>query len=90
MRIYKSNEVAETYLFVAQKEELERVPEALLQKMGELIIVMEMDLHDEKQLLRVRGKAVLSAITAQGYYLQLPPPPESQSPRNSMHERFTK
>ncbi len=90
VKIYKGNQLAETYLFVAKNEELERVPEALLDKMGALVTVLELDLHPDKQLVRSSGEAVLAAIAAHGYYLQLPPPPNSNLPGKFMHERLTK
>ena len=90
MRIYKGEDAAETYLFVAVLEDLERVPDALLEKMGTMAVVMEIDLKASKRLVRVTGDVVMAAIDEQGYYIQLPPAPGKVSRRETMHERFTK
>lgn len=89
VRIYKGEGAPETFIFVEISEDLERVPEDLLQKMGTMEMVMELDLDPARRLVRVTGNVVIGAIHTQGYYLQLPPSPQSRSRRDNLHERFT-
>ncbi len=82
-QVFKGARKADTYLYVAQDEGLERVPEALLKQMGELSSVMLLKLSAERKLARVEAADVLAAIEEQGYYLQMPPPPVPSRDQNS-------
>ncbi|MBV1906449.1 MAG: YcgL domain-containing protein [Pseudomonadales bacterium] len=89
VKVYKGERIADTYLYVAISDDLERVPEALKDKMGELSLVIEIDLEPGRRLARVEGKVVLDAIDELGYYLQLPPL-RSNAGKDSLHERLRK
>ena len=71
--VYKSVRVAQMYLFVDQQEGLDRVPEALLTRFGRPVEALRLELSPERRLSRSSAPAVLDAIAAQGFYLQLPP-----------------
>ena len=64
--IYRSSKRDQTYLYVEKKDDFSRVPEELMKGFGQPQLAMILPL-DEK---------VKQALTEQGYYLQLPPPPE--------------
>lgn len=68
--------VDEMYLYADRARGLEAVPEALLRRFGGIREVMTILLTDDRTLARVRAAEVLDAIEAQGFYLQVPPPPE--------------
>jgi uncharacterized protein len=65
------------YLYVDAAEDLERVPEALLQRFGQPVEAIVLMLTVERRLARADAAAVLASIREAGYYLQLPPPAES-------------
>ncbi len=72
--IYRSSKRS-TYLHV-EKHILSRVPEALLMKgFGQPQLAMMLPLMDVK-LVNAELEKVKQALSEQGYYLQLPPPPE--------------
>ena len=73
--IYKGGKREEMYLFVPFGDELEHLPESLLDQFGELEVVMSLDITASKRLARVPAADVLAAITAQGFFLQMPPTP---------------
>lgn len=75
--IYRSTQRDQTYLYVEKKDDFSRVPEALLKSFGKPQLVMLMPLDGRKQLSNADLQKVKSALTEQGYYLQLPPPQEN-------------
>ena len=71
--VYKSVKVADMYLFVDQNENLERVPPSLLERFGRPVEAMRLELTAERRLARTEAPTVLEAISARGFYLQMPP-----------------
>jgi uncharacterized protein len=74
VRIYRSTRKTDMYLFVDAAEDLERVPEELLQRFGRPVQAMELLLTPDRPLARADAGVVLASITATGFYLQMPPP----------------
>jgi uncharacterized protein YcgL (UPF0745 family) len=72
-QVFKSPRKEQMYLFVAQQDGLESVPETLLATFGEPESVMMLELTPERKLARARAQDVLAAIAEQGFYLQMPP-----------------
>ncbi len=72
--IYRSTQRDQTYLYVEKKDDFSRVPEALMKSFGKPQLVMLMPLDGRKQLSNADLEKVKTALTEQGYYLQLPPP----------------
>jgi len=70
--IYKSNKKTDYYLFVEQENNFERVPEALLQMLGNLELVMTINLDERQKLSQVNSAEVKQLLIEQGYFLQLP------------------
>jgi len=71
--IYKGSHRAETYLYVPEENGFERVPAELLEVMGTLELVMELELHEERQLARVDANEVMKSVEKVGFFLQMPP-----------------
>ncbi len=71
--VYKGRKEPDTYLYVDRKDECSKVPEELLNMMGELELVMELELVQGMKLARIEADIVLKHMEEQGYYLQLPP-----------------
>ena len=64
------------YIFVAEEEELSRVPAELLKRFGRPIEAMSIQLGVDRSLARADAVTVLEQITSKGFYLQMPPTPE--------------
>lgn len=76
--IYRSSRVEGMYLYVDKKEDVARVPEALLQKFGRPELAMTLLLHPERKLARADVNIVLDGIAKHGFYLQMPPQDDEQ------------
>jgi len=77
IEIFKSQKKEEMYLYVEQKNGLKSIPDDLLATFGQTESVMVLLLTKDKKLARVTASDVLAAIEDQGYFLQMPPPPEA-------------
>ncbi|MGH1409828.1 MAG: YcgL domain-containing protein [Aeromonas sp.] len=75
--VYKSRKKAETYLFVERREDFSRVPEPLMAVFGRPELVLMTKLAPGKSLGLAEVGKVMEALTTQGFYLQVPPPPEN-------------
>lgn len=60
-------------MFVEPDQEFKRVPQVLLDMLGRLEYVMEVDLDQRDKLAQADLQQVKTALSEQGYYLQLPP-----------------
>lgn len=76
--IYKGHRKPYTYLYIERVDDFERVPGALLELMGELEKVLELDLDPARHLVNANATEVIQLLDSQGYYLQMPP--ERHSP----------
>jgi uncharacterized protein YcgL (UPF0745 family) len=77
--IYKGPKKLDHYLYVEQEDNFERVPQALLDLLGPLELVMTLELGPERKLAQAAADEVRSALKEQGYYLQMPPKSEAQN-----------
>ena len=71
--IYKGSRREETYLYLATKDGTEQVPAELLAAMGELELVMQLQLSAQRPLARANTEQVMHELAHKGYYLQMPP-----------------
>ena len=71
--IYKSSKKSEHYLFIEKADNLDKVPEQLQGILGELELVMELDITPERKLALSDAQEVLKQIEEKGFYLQMPP-----------------
>lgn len=72
--VFKSPRKDEMYLYVDKMEQLQRVPEALLDMFGKPVHVFDMLMTADKELARVEAQKVLDDIRDKGFFLQMPPP----------------
>lgn len=75
--VYRSPRVEHMYLYVDREEGTDRVPADLLDRFGEPEEALSLVLTPDRRLARADAQAVLEALDAQGFYLQLPPAPEN-------------
>ncbi|WP_276866979.1 YcgL domain-containing protein [Enterobacter oligotrophicus] len=59
------------------KDDISRGPEAFMNSGGRPQLAMRFPLEGRKNLVNADLEKVKTALTEQGYYLQLPPPPEN-------------
>ncbi|MCK5363834.1 MAG: YcgL domain-containing protein [Gammaproteobacteria bacterium] len=71
--IYKGSRRAETYLYVPEENDFQRVPEDLLDALGTLELVMQLELDEGRRLARVEAKEIMKGVSQVGYFLQLAP-----------------
>ena len=71
--IYKGDRKADTYLYVTAQDDFTRVPDTLVQLLGEMSLILEVDLSAREKLARADIEQVRSCLADQGYYLQMPP-----------------
>ncbi|MBG6247908.1 MULTISPECIES: YcgL domain-containing protein [Symbiopectobacterium] len=75
--IYRSAKRDQTYLYVDKKDDFSRVPEALMKSFGTPYLVMLLPLDGSKKLASADIEKVKQALKEEGFYLQMPPPPEN-------------
>ncbi|WP_409307743.1 YcgL domain-containing protein [Pectobacterium sp. B1J-3] len=75
--IYRSSQRDQTYLYVEKKDDFSRVPEELMKSFGVPHLAMLLPLDGSKKLANADLEKVKQALQDQGFYLQVPPPPES-------------
>ena len=71
--VYKGSRRTETYLYVPDENNFEQVPKDLLDAMGTLEFVMEIDIDAQRKLARVDAGEVIKNVLDAGYFLQLAP-----------------
>lgn len=71
--IYKGKKRPDDYLYVEKEGDFTRVPQALLDIMGELHLVINLELSADRQLAQADVMQVMRQLSEQGYYLQIPP-----------------
>ncbi|MFP4639343.1 MAG: YcgL domain-containing protein [Guyparkeria sp.] len=71
--IFKSRRNPDMYLFVRAGQDLEELDPMVLDKLGTLEFVMELDLSDDRQLARTDTATVRHHIQTLGFHLQMPP-----------------
>ena len=71
--VYKSQRKADTYLYLAARDDFARLPEALRTQLGPLRFVLEVALTPERKLAQADPAVVRANLAAQGFHLQFPP-----------------
>jgi uncharacterized protein YcgL (UPF0745 family) len=71
--IYKSLKKDGLYLYLRDREMLAKLPDVLLQNIGNTELVMELELTPERQLARADVNEVIRSLEEKGFYVQMPP-----------------
>ncbi|QWF70971.1 YcgL domain-containing protein [Methylomonas paludis] len=71
--IYKSLRKDELYLYLNKRDDFSILPEALLQNLGKLVFVMELQLDLQRKLAREDVSKVMSSLASKGFFVQMPP-----------------
>ena len=62
-----------TYIYLADDQEFEDLPEALIKVFGEPEFVMDLELSAERKLAYEDVNQVMQDLAENGYHLQMPP-----------------
>ena len=72
--VYKSLKKADTYVYLAGREDFARIPDPLRSQLGALQFVLEVALVPGRKLAREDAAVVRENLVTRGFHLQLPPP----------------
>ncbi|GAB3510440.1 YcgL domain-containing protein [Pseudoxanthomonas daejeonensis] len=71
--VYKSLRKADTYVFLATRDDFTRVPEPVRAQLGELGFVLEVMLTPGRRLAQADAAVVRTNLAARGFHIQFPP-----------------
>ena len=71
--VYKSIKKADSYIYINEKDNFERIPEKLIQLFGKPEFALEFELTKDRKLALADAMQVMQNLNEQGYYLQMPP-----------------
>jgi uncharacterized protein len=71
--VYASQRKANTYLWLAQRDNFKAIPASLAVMLGDLRFVLEVELHAHRRLPHEDVDVVMDHLRTQGWHLQLPP-----------------
>lgn len=70
--VYKSLKKADTYVYLAVRDEFARLPEPLRTQLGPLQFVLDLDLAPDRALAQEDPDVVRANLAARGFHLQFP------------------
>lgn len=71
--IYKSQRKDDTFVYLAARDDFERLPEPLRTQLGELTFVLDVALTPERRLARENVQVVRANLAERGFHIQFPP-----------------
>lgn len=71
--VYRSSKRADTYLYVAKRDDFERVPKALMKQFGVPQYVTIVALSKHAKIAGIETSDFVKKLTQHGFYLQIPP-----------------
>lgn len=71
--VYKSQRKADTYVYLAARDDFARLPEPLRQQLGALAFVLELALTPERRLAQEDPAVVRTNLATRGFHIQFPP-----------------
>ncbi|WP_093304107.1 YcgL domain-containing protein [Pseudoxanthomonas sp. CF385] len=74
--VYKSQRKADTFVYLAARDDFARLPEPLRTQLGDLSFVLEVALTPERKLAREDADVVRTNLASRGFHIQFPPQPD--------------
>lgn len=78
--VYKSLRKADTYVFLAARDDFARLPEPVRGQLGALRFVLELELTPGRRLANSDPGVVRTHLSERGFHIQFPPLPEPRRP----------
>lgn len=78
--VYKSRRRADTYVFLAARDDFAAVPDAVRAQLGELAFVLEVALTPDRRLALSDPDVVRANLSARGFHVQFPPDSAAKVP----------
>jgi uncharacterized protein YcgL (UPF0745 family) len=72
--VYRGNRKSELYLFLAEEDNFECVPDEVMKAFGRPTKAMELELTPETKLARSKPADIIAGLKEHGFHLQMPPP----------------
>ena len=76
--IYRSSIKEGLYVYLAEQDGLQELPEPVLKQLGEPELAMTLDLQPERKLSQEDTRVVLENLKTRGFHLQMPRDIENQ------------
>ena len=70
--VYRSVRRENTYLYMAEKDKFEAIPDALLRVFGRPEFSFEFELRNDRKLVREDAEEVIRNLQSRGFHLQMP------------------
>ena len=71
--VYKSQRKADTYVYLAARDDFARLPEPLRLQLGALAFVLEVALTPDRKLAQEHPAVVRANLVTRGFHVQFPP-----------------
>ncbi|GHA82361.1 YcgL domain-containing protein [Cognatilysobacter bugurensis] len=71
--VYKSLRKQGAYVFLAEREAFDRVPPPVLEQLGRLEFVLDVELTPGRKLAQANVDTVRENLVSRGFHLQMPP-----------------
>lgn len=71
--VYKSQRRADTYVYVARRDDFESLPGPLREQLGPFVFVLDVALVPGRRLAREDADEVRANLAGRGYHVQFPP-----------------
>ena len=71
--VYKSRSKADTYVYLAERDSFDVLPEDVRAQLGALSFVLDVALTPDRRLAREDAGVVRERLRTQGFHLQMPP-----------------
>ena len=70
--IYRCSAKHDMYIYLAEKDNFDCVPDELLKSLGQLTFSMELDIDKHRKLAKEKPQQVMDNLKHRGFHLQLP------------------
>ena len=71
--VYRSPRKQDMYLYLAEEDGFDTVPDELLERFGGPVLVIGLELSSQRKLAREDVEQVMHNLRTRGYHLQMPP-----------------
>ena len=79
VEVFRSTRKKDTYLYLPRGAKFDELPEVLRQTFGSPELALSLNLTPGRKLARYKAEEVLTALSQQGFFLQLPPGPKAET-----------